>query len=139
MSSVFYRLPPVALVLFLDTSAAFAEVCDKIVGENWNLGDGPVSLVTPISNLLWPSIVISICLFSIFVWRLKKTAFTFSCILFLVGVAGFLDQPYIDDFYASAYSEGCLSLLADRISSITLIFVSIIFFVSGKWLQRSAK
>ena len=38
---------------FLFAVPSFAEVCDKVVGEDWMPKDGPVSLSTPFSNLIW--------------------------------------------------------------------------------------
>jgi hypothetical protein len=126
------RLATAALAVTLVTlSPAFAEVCDKVVGEHWRPGHGPAWTIGP--TLLWSLVpplagiflfaVPAVLILGIFggnrflnaAAKIKWLGYFGAAFFAIVGLLDLFASilPITDDVLLAAVQEGCLALRAE--------------------------
>jgi hypothetical protein len=143
-------------------SPAFAEVCDKVVGEHWRPSDGPAWTIGP--TLLWSLVSPIVGIFLLVVpavfilgifggGRFLNAATKIKWLGYLgaifFAVVGFLDLydsmlPITDDILLAAIKEGCLALRTEPYAlglgatvSLALLYGGTAYCVARR--QHSAK
>ncbi|HKA74997.1 MAG TPA: hypothetical protein VKE26_24545 [Xanthobacteraceae bacterium] len=114
---------------------ANAEVCDKVVGENWRTADGPVWLLNPSGFPLGLVMLIG-CLVLVLAARLWWLGLAVSALL----ASGSLLYVLVDllpdqDIYRAARYEGCRSYQTDLLDLGLRLFLAVVF----AWLGYRAR
>ena len=143
-------------------SPAFAEVCDKVVGEHWRPGDGPAWTIGP--TLLWSLVpplagifllvVPAVLILGIFGHgRFLNAAAKIKWLGYFgagfFAIVGFLDLsasilPITDDILLAAVDEGCLALRTEpyALGLGATVLLALLYggaAYSSTRLQRTAK
>ena len=124
--------------------SAWAEVCDKVVGEDWRPEMGPQSLVYPPGNAIFPVVALLIGCFA--AWRLRLIripvllglAIAALAILEL-AVTFWGDVLAGDGVPSAAYAEGCRSVAANLATVVFLIVCSLALACVARvnWRRRA--
>jgi hypothetical protein len=137
-------------------SPAIAEVCDKVAGEHWRPGDGPVgTYVLPWMHLppsIWAIFLGILCFFAVAILgggslrfvaaRLNWLGYLCAALLAVAAAVGLNDLMDPDPVVVGAIKEGCMSLGTEWIGVGAAIFVSLLFAFAAygvKRLQRTAE
>ena len=144
------------LVLFAATTAAVAEVCDKVVGEQWHPSDGPVwvaytaelgriSLAVPLLLFGIPAAIVGV---QIGLKALASERASFVAAVYLkwlayvvtgliAAVAFFTLWDFIagDDMMRAAAHEGCISLKTNVLACAAVALV-VGFYGWTAWRMR---
>jgi hypothetical protein len=121
------------LALAATPRLAFAEVCDKVAGESWRVGDAPIAFVATIYDRPVPWLIfVACCFFLMFALRVRWLGY-----VGLAAVAAFAFSIRItlglpDEVIAGAVKEGCVSWKAD--TSVTLLpFCVVALYAACLW------
>src|ERR1044072_496025 len=149
----------VVLVMFLATSPAVAEVCDKVVGDHWRPSDGPVWTVVAGS---WASIspVVLLLLFGIpaalaslpialkiaservsFVAAVYSKWLAYVAAVSAAFAAFFLLYDFVagDDVMRVAASEGCISLRTNLAACGAVVLGVLVYGWTAWHMRRFAR
>lgn len=119
----------VAILSLLRVGPAVAEVCDKVVGEEWRPEHGPVWLLAPIGFPIWP-VAFLLVMATAVRRRWTKVLWLGALSALLVAVPAGVSGLEGDDVRRFAEIEGCVSqvttwanvLLALAVASLLAYF-----------------
>lgn len=115
-------------------SPAFAEVCDKVAGDNWQPADGPVWTFHLASGLPTGFILVGGLVLVGFA-QLRWLAYGGSTILAIMIAFVLTDMIQMHDVYRAAIREGCRSFETDLFN----LGLMIAFALAYAWLGYRAK
>jgi hypothetical protein len=124
-----------ALLSALVSSPAYAEVCDKAVGDNWLPSHGPVWLLNPVGFPFGLTIFLA-GLLAVAFFRLRWVGYLAGTLLLLLAaISVSVDLIPQHDSYLATLREGCASLLTDWMN-VGLVGA---FAVAYVWLGHRAR
>ncbi|WP_159079845.1 hypothetical protein [Methyloceanibacter sp. wino2] len=130
------------LSLIIGTMPAFAEVCDKGVGEYWRLADGPAWLLNPAATSFNPIgfpitlSLLAIGLVCVAYFRLWWLAFPISAWCILVSLLLVANAVEPGPFYEDSLREGCLSPLTNAADIAIWVAFAATYFLFGYRASR---
>ena len=124
-----------AAMVLGDTPQAFAEVCDKVVGEWWTPAHGPVASARHVASA-WVLII----LFAALLFGISRAKSLLATALYIVGaitlvlldMGGYAESKNV---IRSAIAEGCLSdnrsIITESVSWLALALTLVLFGIKA--------